>query len=281
MEKTPPVRKRTCDAPAVVGEPAPASETTPIESKLRKLQDQFDKLKAQVRQAQQLAALGTAAATIAHEVNNLLTPIQNYVLTALDSDDRELDKKALAVTLKHVQILTQMSGRILEIGAARSAQRESVTLRPVVNDAHASLCRDLSKDGIRFTVDVDEMVTVYADALQLQQVLFNLFLNAREAMAGQHNGRLYVSAVCQGKYVIIVVRNSGPAIPPELVDHIFEPFQTSKPIATNGRQRCGGLGLTLCRDLVEENDGTIHVTSKPDAGTTFTITLPAVQAPQS
>ena len=280
MNRTPPpARKRTCEASSVAAEPAPVSPIAPIESKLGTLQEQLDKLKAQVRQAQQLAALGTAAATIAHEVNNLLTPIRGYVQTALDSNDPELHKKALTVTMKHTQMLTQMAGRILEIGAAREANRESVALRPVVNDAYASLCRDLAKDGIRFTVDVDDAVSIQADALQLQQVLFNLFLNAREAMAKSRNGKLYVSAVCQGQYVIIVVRNSGPAIPPELLEHIFEPFQTSKPSTREGRQRCGGLGLALCRDLVEENDGTIHVTSDPESGTTFTITLPAARVP--
>jgi C4-dicarboxylate-specific signal transduction histidine kinase len=174
-------------------------------------------------------------------------------------------------------MLTQMSGRILEIGAARSAERETVALRPVVNDAYASLCRDLAKDGIRFTAEVDDMITVHADALQLQQVLFNLFLNAREAMAKDRNGRLSVSAVCQGQYVILVVRNTGPAIPADLLEHIFEPFSTSKPSERNGRQRCGGLGLALCKDLVEENEGTIHVTSDASTGTTFTITLPAAK----
>jgi len=275
MNRTPPVRRRTSDTPPVEVEPEQPAQPAPIESKLDALQGQLDKLKAQVRQAQQLAALGTAAATIAHEVNNLLTPIQSYAQKALQEDDRELDKKALTVTLKHVQMLTQMSERLLEIGAARSPNRETVSLRPVVNDAYASLCRDLTKDGIRFTVDVDDTLAVQADALQLQQVLFNLFLNAREAMVKNRDGKLYVSAVCQGQYVIIVVRNTGPVIPPDLLEHIFEPFQTSKPTRRNGQQRCGGLGLALCRDLIEENEGTIHVTSEEASGTTFTITLPA------
>jgi signal transduction histidine kinase len=122
-------------------------------------------------------------------------------------------------------------------------------------------------------VDVDDSISAWADALQLQQVLFNLFLNAREALRDNHNGRLAVSASCQDGVIAINVRNTGRTIPPELLPRIFEPFQTSKPIEHNGRQRCGGLGLALCRDLIEENHGTISVTSDPQVGTVFTITL--------
>jgi signal transduction histidine kinase len=139
------------------------------------------------------------------------------------------------------------------------------------------LCRDLAKDGIRFSIDVDEALTVWADSLQVRQVLFNLFLNAREAMAKSHSGRLTVSAARQEEQVIIEVRNTGEPIPPDLLPHIFDLFRTSKPVTRQGRRRCGGLGLALCRDLVEENNGTIGVTSGPDMATTFTIVLPATR----
>ena len=273
MDKQAPMRRPPGDTPDPAVERAPAVQPAPIELKLSQLQDQFDRLKAQVRQAQQLANLGTAATTIAHEVSNLLTPIQSYAQAALETGDVELQKKALAVTLKHVRMLVEMSDRVLEIGAAKEPNQEPVPVRAVVNDAYASLCRDVSKDGIRFTVDVDDSVTAWADALQLQQVLFNLFLNAREALRGNHNGRLAVSAVCQGGVIVIKVRNTGSVIPPALLPRVFEPFQTSKPVEHNGRQRCGGLGLALCRDLIEENHGTISVTSEPQAGTVFTVTL--------
>ncbi len=258
--------------------PTTASELGPtVEIQVSKLQAQLNLLKVQVRQAQQLSSLGTAAAMIAHEVNNLLTPILSYAQTALNTDDVELHRKALRATLKNVQVLIAMSERVLEIGASGPPAPELVSVRKAAQDAAASLCRDLAKDGIRFSIDVDELLTVWADALQLQQVLFNLFLNAREAMAKSHSGRLTVSAIRQEEQVIIEVRNTGEAISPDLLPHIFDPFQTSKPVIRQGRKRCGGLGLALCRDLVEENNGTISVISGTDTGTTFTIILPATK----
>ena len=122
-----------------------------------------------------------------HEVNNLLTPVLSYAKAALEANDAELQAKALSVTIKNVEILTAMAERVLEISAAKPPTRELVSIRSVVLDAAASLCRDLSKDGIRFLVHIDESLTAWTDKLQLQQVLFNLFLNAREAMMKRHS----------------------------------------------------------------------------------------------
>lgn len=246
-----------------------------MDRRVAELQERFDRLQSQVRQAQQLAGLGTMAATIAHEVNNLLTPILGYAKAALQTDDVALKDKALSVTVKSVNMLVSMSDHVLQIGAAKPAHREAVSVRTAAEDAAESLCRDLSKDGIQFTVDVDPATTAWADALQLQQILFNLFINAREAMSGGHSGRLTVSATARGDETVVEIKNTGDPIPAGILDHIFEPLQTSKHPKGTAHARCGGLGLTLCRDLVKENGGTIRVTSDVETGTTFTISLPA------
>ena len=106
------------------------------EDRLGEIQNQMDKLKAQVRQAQQLAHLGTVAAMIAHEVNNLLTPIRSYAQAALDSEDPTLRKKALVVTLKNVDMLVAMTGRVLEIGAAKTGDRRTVAVRRLAEQGH-------------------------------------------------------------------------------------------------------------------------------------------------
>ncbi len=265
MVKQPPVRTRSAERRVAVA--------ASMEDRFAQLTAQFDVLKAQVRQAQQLAGLGTAAATIAHEVNNLLTPILSYADAALQSGDGPLAQKALTVTARNVRMLIAMSDRILELGAAKPRERESVRVRQAVDDALASLCRDPSKDGISLSIAVEESLTVFADPLQLRQVLFNLFLNAREAMAPSHSGRLSVTASSGPKGVAIEVRNTGPAIPPDLLPHLFEPFQSTKRATRDGKARCSGLGLALVRDLVEENDGTIDVSSD-QTGTTFRIRFP-------
>lgn len=274
--RKPPESESDCDSPPPTVAPAPGAEpASDVGARIIELQADFELLKAQVRQAQQLAGLGTAAALIAHEVNNLLTPMFAYAKAALEANDPDLQRKALEVTVKNCETLVAMSQRVLEIGAAKPAKRETVGVRQAVEDARASLCRDLAKDGIRFVCEVPDSVTVWADPLQLTQVLFNLLLNAREAMAPSHSGRLKVTATQQAQQVVIKVNNTGAPIRPDLLPHLFEPFQTSKPVTRNGRPRCGGLGLALCRDLVQENGGTIGATSDSEHGTTFTLALPA------
>ena len=106
-----------------VRQPPNGKVSIPIEEQFAQLETRFSELQAQVRQAQQLSNLGTAAATFAHEVNNLLTPVLSYVLAAIDAEDLALKNKALAVTVKNVQMLIGMSDRVLEISAAKQANR--------------------------------------------------------------------------------------------------------------------------------------------------------------
>jgi signal transduction histidine kinase len=132
----------------------------------------------------------------------------------------------------------------------------------------------------------------FCDPLQLQQVLFNLFLNARQAMEKAHGGILKVTGqripaqtsriqspshlTTNNQFQIeLHVHNSGAPIPKHLLPHLFEPFQSTKSAKNGEKSRCHGLGLSLCRELVEENGGSIGVSSTEDAGTTFTLILPS------
>ena len=245
-----------------------------VETHLSNLETQLNQLRAQVRQAQQLASLGTAAATIAHEVNNLLTPILSYAQAAIDANDPDLSRKALTVTVKNVRMLVAMADRVLHISAAKSAGCEAVSVRAVADDAAASQCRDLSKDGITLNLRIDDNLTVWADPLHLQQVLFNLLLNARQALGSSHSGRVSITGERHGDRAVIEVVDNGAGIPPEKLPHIFDPLNSSRTPDPDRKERCRGLGLALCRDLIEENHGTIDVTSEVGAGTTFHIELP-------
>ncbi len=271
MVRTPPSSRRPIT-------PVPtAAVSLAVETHLLNLEDQLSQLRAQVRQAQQLSSLGTAAAMIAHEVNNLLTPIVSYAQFALQDDDPKLKEKALQVTIKNAKMLVAMSERVLEIGAAKRSEPALVLAHDIVVEAAASQCRDLEKDGITLRNQIDPTATVFADPLQLQQVFFNLLLNARHAMKASHSGSITVSATQQTGSMVINLRDTGPGIDPSMIGQVFEPLQTSKPIegsSDNQRARCAGLGLALCRDLIEENGGSISVSSEINQGTTFTIQLP-------
>lgn len=273
--------ERTRPTPVVAPSAALASSSRPpvpeIEKVLADLEGQLSELRGQVRQAQQLAGLGTAAATLAHEINNLLTPIISYADSALKSDNARLKEKALAVTLKNASMLVAMSERILEIGAAKRAQRQLVSVRQTAFDAVESLGRDPAKDCITFVNDVDETIVACCDPLQLRQLLFNLFLNARDVMAPNHGGRLTVRASDRAGLVAIEVTDTGGGIDPDRLPHIFDPLHSSKISNEPDKARCKGLGLALCRDLAQENGGTITVSSDPGVGTTFIITLASTE----
>ncbi len=268
MIKSTPVRTRASRAEKLAN---------PLEDRLVLLQEQFAQLKAQVRQAQQLSTLGTAAATMAHEFNNLLTPVLAYADYAVTTDDMELHKKALRRTAKNVRVLIAMSERILRLGSAKTAKIETVNVGDVVKEAMESLCRDPRKDGVTVQLAVPESLTAQCDPLQLHQVLFNLLLNAGEAMAKHHGGYLKVTAHRTDDTVVLELQNTGDPIPADVLPAIFETFSTSKPVVRDGKERAGGLGLALCRDLMQENHGTISVASSQEDGTTFTLTLPTTR----
>jgi two-component system cell cycle sensor histidine kinase/response regulator CckA len=262
--------------------PARTAAVRPKDDNFRKhvseLEQRLSQLDAQVRQAQQLAGLGTAAMTIVHEVSNVLTPILAYAEAALPTDDADFKNKALTVTINNVRMAVAMADRVLAIGAAKEQRLQPVGVAATAREAELALCRDFSKDGIDFVIEADESLTVQADPLQLRQVMFNLFLNAREAMAEAHSGRVTVRAARAGEHVSIEIVDTGDGIPAEALDHIFDPLRTSKPSERAGKERCGGLGLNLCKQIVEQSGGQIGVTSQGGVGTVFSIILPVGQS---
>lgn len=275
MTPTRPTRSKTS---AIQTTPsATIRETGPetvLQEQIRRLEEQFDRLREQVRQTQQLASLGTAAAMMAHEYNNLMTPLVGRARMALDSGDRELMIKALELTLQQSSILAAMADRILTVAVHEAQTLEPVGLKAVVEGALIAMCRDPAKDGITLKIEIDDDLRVRADERQLMQVFFNLLLNAREAI--QHrSGRIVVGAAPDGdEQVKVWVRDNGCGIAAENLERIFEPFVTTKQRDPRGKVKGSGLGLSICRDIIAEHRGTISVESEPAKGTTFTITLP-------
>ena len=246
-----------------------------------RLEQQFALLREQVRKSQRLASLGTGAAALAHEFNNLLTPILNYAQSALDGDDTALMRKALERTLKQARIMTGIAGRVLRVAADEPVDRRPVAVLGLVESTIFALGRDLSKDNIQTALQIDPALRVMADEHELLQVLFNLIVNARQAMLGRP-GRLTIDAALDPRdqnVVHICVRDTGPGIRPEDLGRIFEPFFSTKQ--HDQRSGRGGVGLGLCvsREIVEENGGTLTVESTVGEGTTFTVTVPRAENP--
>jgi len=231
-------------------------------------------MKSQLRQAQKLASIGTTAAMIAHEFNNLLTPVVAYGRQALDTEDPGMMRTALTKTLERTTLLREMADRVVGLARQGDGAIKNVKVQPVVQNAIGCLGRDLARDGIAVNVQIDPELAVRANENQLLQVLFNLVLNARQAMLGRR-GRLSVDAAPSRDGVVVInIRDTGCGIAPENLSRIFEPFFSTKQHAEHTEARGLGLGLSICRDIITDLNGRIDVTSTPGAGTTFTLTLP-------
>ncbi len=259
------------------------SPSDDIESPLRQLdglERHLESLQTQAQQLQRLAALGTMSAMLAHEINNILTPIVSYCQYAADRDDPDLMRKAVEKTLTHARRLTTLCGRIMGLAAEDTMGPVDTALLPLIEDAVECLGRSPEKDNIELTLDVSPALNVHGHAGSIRQVLFNLVLNARQAILdrGGSSGRLTIAArQTDGNGIEIRVVDNGSGIRPEDLDKVFEPFfstRRSEPVAD---RRGVGLGLTICRRLIEEQNGRITVTSDYGRGAAFTLTLPAGQ----
>ena len=254
-----------------------SADTYQLQAQLDHLVDEFDQLRQQLRQSQKLASIGTTAAMIAHEFNNLFTPVVAYAGHALECDDADLMRKALTKTLEQVEVMHTMADRVVGLAKQPNGGVKPVPVLKLTENAIGCLCRDPKKDNIGVNLQIDPDLKIRVNENQLTQVLFNLVINARQAMLGRR-GRLTVDAAPHPddpEWVRINVRDTGHGITPEDLERIFEPFFSTKTNATRPDQKGLGLGLSICRDIIEELDGTIEAHSKLNVGTTFTITLPA------
>lgn len=242
------------------------------------MEEQLAYLREQLTESQRLATIGTIAAVIAHEFNNLLTPIVSYSQFALqsaesDKPDMELVRKALGKAFQS----SSKAGRICTsmLGLARGESVFGpVPVQKLVDETLAVLARDPKKDGIALRVQVQPDLAIVGDIVQLEQVLLNLLINARQAMLGRGGSITIKAQQLDTGEVRIQVIDTGPGIPEKLLPKIFQPFFTTKAAARKGEPKGTGLGLAICKEIVEHHKGRIEVASQLGKGTTFSICLP-------
>ena len=246
---------------------------------IAQMEAQLEAVRQQLTESQRLATIGTIAAVIAHEFNNLLTPIISYsqfALTSAESEtpDMELIRKALGKAFQSASKAGRICSSMLGLARGQSVFGE-VSVQHLIDEVLMVLARDPQKDGIALRVQVQPDLLVHGDPVQLEQILLNLLINARQAMLGK-GGSLTVRAakVEESNEVRIQVIDTGPGIPEKLLPKIFQPFFTTKGTARQGESRGTGLGLAICKEIVEHHKGRIDVQSEMGRGTTFTIYLP-------
>jgi signal transduction histidine kinase len=232
-------------------------------------------------QLQALANLGSATCMIAHEINNLLTPLANYAaLAAQNPDDKKLAEKVLDKTVRNCQRAAKIMQSMLALANGQKQQRETVVAKALIEEVFTCLCRDFSKDRIRVEIQADDRLQVSCVPVQIQQVLMNLILNARDALL-PGGGALRVSATADGEYINLAVSDTGSGITPENLKNIFRPFFTTKSGKDRpaGSSSGSGVGLAFCRRIVDAHGGEISEQSQVGQGSTFTIRLPRMSPP--
>ncbi|WP_417621957.1 PAS domain S-box protein [Parasphingorhabdus sp.] len=239
---------------------------------------ELQSLQADLAHASRLSAVGTLASALAHEINQPLTAISNYLSAARDMMDGDLEanrefffealKESVTESLRAGTIVR----RLREFVSRGEINRRVLSIAQLVEDATILGMVGAPEKGIQCSIDIaPDARNVFVDRVQLQQVMVNLMRNAIDAMADSAEKKLHIGVTAQADDRLeITVADTGSGIDPELGEKIFDPFASTKGDGM-------GLGLSICRTIIEAHDGTIWTEPNPEGGTIFRIMLENIE----
>jgi signal transduction histidine kinase len=241
------------------------------------LEEQVVLLKEQLVQAQKLTALGELVSTTTHEFNNVLMTIINYAKMGMRHKDQPTRDKSFDKILTAANRAAKITNGVLGLARNRSVSQEPTDLGKMVEDTLLLLEREMNKYRIAVDKHFQPVPEAMVNGNQIQQVLLNLLINARQAMP--NGGRIIIklSHDTTGDMVDLMVRDNGCGIPADKLRRIFEPFFTTKSGPDASGKGGTGLGLSMCRDIIEAHHGRIRVDSTVGKGTAFTLKLPVAR----
>jgi len=223
--------------------------------------------------SERLAGVGRLAAMVAHEINNPLDGIIRLVnlsrRTGAGSCDPKVDEY-LAEAHKGLMRLVTIVRDLLDFSRSASGAVDPMPLCETLTEAARSLAQVAERAGVRVSIDCAADLPPLRSAT-LYHVVLNLIKNAIEAMPG--GGRIEVAARRLSDAVVVSVADSGPGIPPDVLEHLFEPFFSLKATGKGT-----GLGLVICKDLIEKQGGSIVAQNRPQGGAVFTVRIPVARA---
>ncbi len=228
---------------------------------------QLIKKEEELLRHRKLAAIGTLASGVAHELTN---PLNNIHLSAqvlareIKHDEGGIIKETVEDILSQSLRVKKIVADLLEFAREKKPQKTKVNLSALLKDAYAQVEKLYCPDNVRFSMDAPEEVFVNADPAQMERVFINLFKNAIDAMPS--GGEIRVTLQADDDVIKVEISDTGPGIPEQWLDKIFDPFFTTKDRGT-------GLGLSIVYNIIKQHYGRIEVSSS-EQGTTFTIYIP-------
>ena len=235
-------------------------------------------LESQLTQAEKLSSIGLLAAGVAHEVNTPLAVISSYaqMLTKQISGDAKLGPLLEKITRQTFRA-SEIVNNLLNFSRTGATEFSAIDLNKIITETLTLLEHQLKTSQVKVQTDLYAgLPLIHGNSGKLQQVFLNLFLNAKDAMAGK-GGTLHISTT-NGDSVQVNISDSGAGIAPEHINRIYDPFFTTKNVPREGQSRGTGLGLSVTYGIIQEHAGKIRVDSQPGQGTTFQLEFPMRKA---
>ncbi len=230
-------------------------------------------LESQLSQADKLTSIGLLAAGVAHEVNTPLAVISSYTQMLAKQLQGDPQKSGLLEKITRQTFrASEIVNNLLNFSRTSGTEFANVDINKVITDTLALLEHQFKVAKIQVKSELTpDIGPIHGNPGRLQQVFLNLFLNAKDAMAG--GGKLTI-ATTNGDMVSVRVSDTGSGIAPEHIQRIYDPFFTTKTSPKEGQSRGTGLGLSVTYGIIQEHAGKIRVESNPGAGTTFALDFP-------
>ena len=245
---------------------------------LKQSEARLQEMHTELLHVSRLSAMGQVVATLAHELNQPLTAISNYMEAARVLLDRGGDlplsrignaiDRAGEQAVRAGQIIQRLRGFLSHGNSERQIEAVSPLVKEAVELAHL----DMRQRGVSIRLgNVPADVSILADKVQIQQVLLNLLRNAAEAVANQECREIALLTEASAATLQISVVDNGPGLPDEIRDKLFQPFVSTKKTGM-------GVGLSICHTIITAHDGHLWAEPNPDRGTIFRFTLPIAPA---
>ncbi len=229
-----------------------------------------------------MAALGELTSTVTHEFNNVLMTVINYAKLGIRNRDDASRDKALSKILESSERAAKITSTILAQARNRKESMEPTNLEAILRDSMVLLEREMRNYRVAVEIEVAPSTPdVMASGNQLQRVLLNLLINARQAMPDGGTILIRLTPSSEPGFVELVVRDSGTGIPRDKLPSIFDAFYSTKDGPDESGKGGTGLGLAACKDIIDAHRGRIRVESSVGVGTAFIIRLPIAKGNQA